>query len=432
MILLVAATTGYQTRAFDEAAARLGVPLVLATDRCDELDDPWRDRAIPIRFHDVPRSIRAIRESPHAGALAGVLAVGDRPAAIAAHAARKLALPWHPPDAAEAARNKLETRERLRRARLPVPAFRELTDDSDLAAWREWLPVVVKPLAFSGSRGVIRADSLEALEAAVHRVRHLLEGREVRALRDPASQRLLVERYIPGMEYAVEGLMSRGRLRVLAVFDKPDPLEGPFFEETIYVTPSRAPRARLAALADAVERAASALGLEHGPVHAECRVQTEPSNGGVASSLASAQEEVVYAIDIAARPIGGLCARALRFTDGRYEIPFEELLLRHARGEDVDRWRLSELASGVMMIPIPAGGVFREALGEAEARAVEGITDVVITAKRDQRLVPPPEGATYLGFIFARGDSPDAVERALRDAHGRLRFRIDRAIEVFS
>ena len=435
MLLLVATTTGYQTRAFDEAAARLGVELVLATDRCHALDDPWRDRAVPVRFHDVAGSVRALQESDRARRAAGVLAVGDRPAVIAAHAARALGLAWHAPAGAEAARNKLRTRERLRDAGLVTPRFRDVTDPADLAVVLNWLPVVVKPLVFSGSRGVIRADTAEELAAAVDRVRRLLARRDVRAMRDPDGRRLLVESYVPGEEYAVEALLSQGRLRVLAVFDKPDPLEGPFFEETIYVTPSRASPARVAAIEAAVERAVLALGLGHGPVHAECRVSAGhgsrvAGHDRAAGRAVASRSEEVCVLEIAARPIGGLCARALRFTDGDGEIAFEELLLRHALGEQIERWKPAASASGVMMVPIPAAGVFREAFGEAEARTVEGVTDVRITAKQDQLLLPLPEGATYLGFIFARADAPAEVERALRSAHARLRFRIDPPIAV--
>ena len=247
-VLLLATTTGYQTRSFGEAAERLGVDLVLATDRCKTLDDPWRDRAVPIRFHDEPGSVDAVVREAARAPFAGLLALGDRPVAIAARVAAALGLPHHPVDAARAAHNKRLARERLRAAGLPVPWFASypVADPRPLGAGEVPLPCVIKPLVLSGSRGVIRANTLHELRQAHARLAALLRSRAVRALRNPDADAILVEQYIPGEEYAIEGLMERGVLRVLAIFDKPDPLEGPFFEETIYVTPSRAADGRQA------------------------------------------------------------------------------------------------------------------------------------------------------------------------------------------
>jgi biotin carboxylase len=416
-ILLLATTTGYQTRMFGEAAVRLGVRLQFATDRCDQLDDPWRDGAIPIRFAAGDRAVETLVEHASRQALDGMLALGDGPVAIAARVADALGLPGHPPEAAAASRDKRLLRERLRAAGLPVPWFITVPRESDPRALFEHVPwpCVVKPLVLSGSRGVIRADDAEAFVAAFDRLRRLLQSSEVEALADPATQLIQVERYIEGEEFAVEAVLDHGRLQTLAVFDKPDPLVGPFFEETIYVTPSRLSPAKQAALVRTVEDAVRAVGLQHGPVHAECRVGPDGC----------------FVLELAARPIGGLCARALRFDgppgDG---IPFEEVLLRHAMGEPVDAWTREEAASGVMMIPIPRAGVYRRVEGMDAARAVAGVDDIRITAKADQPLVPLPEGASYLGFIFARAATPDAVERALREAHRALRFVVDPRIEV--
>jgi hypothetical protein len=252
------------------------------------------------------------------------------------------------------------------------------------------------------------------LNDAVARLRRILSAPDVRALRDPDADVILVEGFVPGNEYAVEGLMAAGRLHTLAIFDKPDPLDGPFFEETIYVTPSRAPDATQRAMLDAIQIAATAIGLSDGPVHAECRVHRDR----------------VVVLEVAARSIGGLCARALAFTRDGVTIPFEELLLRHAAGLNWESWTRESRASGVMMIPIPAAGVYRGVDGEAEALGVPGVTAVQITAKTDQQLLPLPEGSTYLGFIFAGANAPADVEAALRTSHARLRFRIDRALTM--
>ncbi len=413
-VIVFSTTTGYQLRAFDEAAARLAVDLRVASDRCHVLDDPWRDHAIPVRFHELDSSLSALERSLGTGRVDGVLAVGDRPTVLAAHVARRYGIPWHSPEAADASRHKLTTRSRLRDAGLPVPWF-EVVEGGNGSRIDPPFPCIVKPMVLSGSRGVMRADTRAELVACLDRVRRILDAGDVRALRDPGADAVLVEGFIPGREFAVEGLLDRGQVHSLAIFDKPDPLDGPFFEETIYVTPSRAAPEMQAAILDAVTSACRAIGLSHGPIHAECRV------GG----------RRVYVLEVAARPIGGLCARALRFTSpGRADIGLEELLLRHAAGLPWDGWALSPGASGVMMIPIPAAGVFRGLDGEAEALAVDGVTGLQITAKLNQMLLPVPEGATYLGFLFAAGELSGTVETALRMAHARLRIHIDPPIPM--
>lgn len=414
-VLLFAATTGYQVRAFDEAAAELGVELQLATDRCDQIDDPWRDRAIAVRFHEPALAVEAITARAASAPVTGVLAVGDRPALMAAAAAEALGVPWHSYASTRASRSKLITRQRLSVAGLPVPEFGVVASEDDLAAWHDRCPVVLKPVGLSGSRGVIRADTPATLRRAWARVSRLLSQPDIRAMRDPEASVILVETFIPGREFAVEGVLSNRRLQVLAIIDKPDPLYGPYFEETLYVLPSRASDTVQRAIESAVDVACSALGLTHGPIHAECRVN----------------DRGVFILEVAARPIGGICARALRFTGpAGATASLESLLLRHALGERVDRWVRERTASGVMMIPIPGPGVLRGLDGADRARAVPGVEDVVLTAKVDQLLVPLPEGATYLGFIFARAESPSVVEDALRTAHACLSVRMDRAVPV--
>ncbi|MQA31480.1 MAG: ATP-grasp domain-containing protein [Luteitalea sp.] len=419
-VLLFATTTGYQTRAFGEAAERLGVELVFATDRCNVLEDPWRDGALPIRFSDEAAATAAIVDAAKARRFDGVLAVGDRPTVIAAGVAERLGLAWHPRSAAVAAGNKRLTRDRLQAAGLPVPWFVEhpLMIDPDSIA-RLPFPCVVKPIALSGSRGVMRVNDGQELRAAIARLRTLLESPDIRGERNPAHQRILIEGFIAGREYAIEGLMNHGTFDLLAIFDKPDPLDGPFFEESIYLTPSRGARALQRAIAAAVGDAAAALGLRHGPIHAECR----------------AHEHGVFVLEVAARPIGGLCARALRFDRRQAARPgdpiaLEELLLRHALGESSLSWTREVPASGVMMIPIPRRGVFRGVTGIEDANATALVTAVHITAKPDQLLLPLPEGASYLGFIFARGDDVTDVERALRAAHQRLAFTIEADLQM--
>ena len=397
-VLFFAATTGYQVREFAEAARALDIELILATDRCHILDNPWGDDAAPVRFEDPEPGIESLAGR---GPFDGILAVGDRPACVAAQAAEYLGgLRYHPAEAARVAANKLLTRERFRASGLRVPEFRICSSASPPDGIR--YPCVLKPLDASASRGVIRANNAEEFRLAAERIARMHTGMQ--------AGDILVEDYIPGREFALEGVVTAGRLQTLALFDKPDPLEGPYFEETIYVTPSRETPEMQAQIRDAAQAAVGALGLTDGPVHAEMRVN------GLG----------VWMLEVAARPIGGLCARVLRFNDGS----LERLLLRHAVGEDVSGFHLAPGAHGVMMIPIPHAGVYRGVVGLEEARQVPGVEDIVITAKEGQQMLPLPEGSAYLGFLFFRGPTADEVEKGLREAHLRLQFLLPAALPV--
>jgi biotin carboxylase len=302
-----------------------------------------------------------------------------------------------------ATRDKAALRRALARAEVDQPRFAVVEEGGDVgaAAAEVGLPCVVKPVALSGSRGVIRADTAAEAEAVAGRVRAILTDAG-----EDCGGPLLVERYVPGAEVAVEGLLRGGQLEVLALFDKPDPLEGPYFEETIYVTPSRLPPAVQSAVVDAAGRAATALGLVEGPVHAELRVGDDGRP---------------WVLEVAARSIGGLCSRALRFGAG---VSLEEVILRHALGLPLDELRREGVASGVMMIPIPRTGVLEGVDGQDEARAVSGVEGLEITVARGRTVQALPEGDRYLGFLFARGESPEEVEGTLRTAHGKLEVHI--------
>jgi len=410
-LLLLSTTTGYQATEFRKAAERMGTPLVLASDRCHVLEDPWRDGAIPIRLEKPEESARDIVEFAHRMPFHGVVAVGDPITPIAALAARELGLPFHPPDAVEACRNKYLARERYRAAGLRVPWYARFAASEPPSKPDVPYPCVLKPLGLSASRGVIRADDPAEFQAAFERIRGILASPDVRRLQEESNAWIQVESFIPGREVALEGIVTRGRLRVLAIFDKPDPLNGPFFEESIYVTPSRLDADTQRSIVDATERAAAAVGLWHGPLHAEMRVNTKG----------------VWMLEMAARPIGGLCARALRFRGG---ASLEELILRHALGEDVAGLEREGRAAGVMMIPIPRAGIFEEVENLEAAAATSGIEAIEITTKVGQQLVPLPEGSSYLGFVFARSETPEAVERALREAHSRLDIKVKSALPV--
>src|SRR5215470_14696911 len=417
-ILLFAAKLGYQTRSFEEAARKLNVELVYVTDRCHQLEDPWEDRAIAVRFESPESAAHTVLQEAREKRVDGVLALGDRPIVAAAYAARGLGIAYNHPLVVEACRSKVRMREIFREVGLNVPWFRKVPvhPAPEPALLGITYPCVLKPLSLSASQGVIRANNREEFRSAAARIRKLLHSAELHASHEPNLNHIIVEGYIPGSEVAAEGLITHGKLRVLAIFDKPDPLEGPYFEETIYVTPSRHSATTQAEIEKCLETAVAAMGFSHGPIHAEFRLN----------------EKGVWPLEIAPRPIGGLCSRALRFGPGANGewIGLEELLLRHAAELSETDLAREPQASRVMMIPVPRNGVYENVSGMERARAVDGIVDLTMTAREHDTIAAWPEGTSYLGFLFARAEKPEQVEKALRKANALLEFQIKPVLPV--
>jgi biotin carboxylase len=393
-VLLLLPTETYRAKDFLDAARRLDVDVVVGSPRRQAMAGAMGDRAVVVPLENVDAAVQVIAALHDRLALDAVLAVDDQGLVVAAAAAARLGFAHNPIDAVAATRDKAALRARLAAGAVAQPAYRVVPPSQSVAAAAAQIgyPCVVKPVSRSGSQGVIRADDEVEAEAAAERAR---------AIVGPVEP-LLVEAFVPGTEVAVEALLVDGALQVLAVFDKPDPLDGPFFEETIYVTPSRQSAAAQASIAGTVAAAVAALGLREGPVHAELR-------------LGKDGRPVV--IEVAARSIGGLCARALRFGAG---VSLEEVIVRHAVGAGLDGLRREAQASGVMMLPIRAGGVLEKVSGQAEALAVDGVVGLEISIARGRAVVPLPEGDRYLGFVFARGSTPADVELALRRAEAAL------------
>jgi len=403
-VLLLLPSATYRAPDFLAAAHRLAVEIVVASDRRQAMSGTLGDRALTLNLRNPEEAVERIVALDGRSPLDAVVAADDQGVIVAARACARLGLRGTTPEAAARTRDKAALREALAAAGVDQPDFRVAEPGADVAALagEVGLPCVVKPLSLSASRGVIRADDPRGAAAAAERIRSILTT----AGRDPTTERLLVERYEPGVEVAVEGLLVEGELQVLAVFDKPDPLEGPYFEETIFVTPSRLEAATVDAVRDAAGAAASALGLREGPVHAELRVGA----GGR-----------IVVLELAARTIGGLCARSLRFGLG---VSLEELVLRHALGLPLSELRREEAAAGVMMLPIAAAGVLEEVGGQARALAVPGIAGLELSIPLGRPVRPLPEADRYLGFLFARAEAAEQVERALRAAHAELEVRI--------
>ncbi|HEX9408427.1 MAG TPA: ATP-grasp domain-containing protein [Methylomirabilota bacterium] len=405
-LLLLVPTTTYRTEDFVEAARRLDVDLVVAAEKPNTLAAALPDHLLTLPFDDPTTAAALMEEYARTRPIAAVVPVDDATTVVGAAIGKVLGLRANAPAAVRATRDKQAMREALARVGVPQPGFAvaSVADDPRVAAAGVRYPCVLKPLVLSASRGVIRADTEAEFVRAWERISAILAEPDVQAL-GAGARKILIEDFVPGIEVALEGMLTDGGLTALAIFDKPDPLDGPFFEETIYVTPSRLPEAVQKAIGDCAARAASALGLSDGPIHVELRTN----------------DAGPWLIELAARSIGGLCSRTLSFGTG---MSLEEIILRHALGWPIASLELGRAAAGVMMIPIPRGGVLERVDGLEAARAVPGIEDINISMHLGQHIVPLPEGSAYLGFIFSRAGTPAEAEASLRRAHAGLDFTI--------
>jgi biotin carboxylase len=394
-VLLLVPARSYRAADFVAAAERMRLDLVVASDGAL----PLGGAVIGVRSADLDTGARRILAL--AGSVDAVVAADTPMLVLAATVAARLGLPHNPVDAVRAAIDKAAQRRRWAAAGVPQPPFRLVPagDCVRQAAGAVGFPCVVKAVSLSASQGVLRADDPAAAVEAARRIRQVLEDAE-----RSADEPLLVEEYLPGPELSIDGVLTAGDLTVTAVFDKPGRPDGPTFEETLLVSPSRLAEGTLAAAVRAAAEAARALGLSTGPVHAELRI----CDRGPAL------------LELAPRSIGGLCSRALSFPGG---ASLEEIILASALGRPVPGGGPAA-PCGVFMLPVPRPGVLRAVEGRAEALAVPGVTGLTITIPPGQRVRPLPDGDRYLGFIFASGDTPAQVEQALTAASARLRVII--------
>lgn len=405
-LLLLVPTATYRAEAFLEAARRLNVFVTIGCERGGRWEGSEFTEVLLLDFQNLQSTQDRVQQLAQIHPIDGIIGVEDTTAVVGASLASLLGLPHHSPASVSAARNKLEMRTLLQKSGIRIPDFRAYCIDIEPGQIASQIryPCVVKPLILSASCGVIRAKDAESFCQAFTRVKRLLIHLGLTA-REEAAQRLLVEDFVPGIEVAVEGILTNGSLQILALFDKPDPLDGPFFEETIYLTPSRLPLDIQEGIADTLQRAASALGLREGPVHGELRIN----------------DSGVWVIELAGRSIGGRCSQTLQFGSG---MTLEELILRHALGLDIPSLEREKQAAGVMMLPIKKLGYLDSIRGQADAQNVPGIIELEMTAQPGDLLVPLPEGTRYLGFLLAKGPSPEFVEQALRKAYGLLEVNL--------
>ena len=398
-VLVVAPHSSYRTTAFLDAAATLGVDVLFASEGEYSVVSAYAD-GLHIDLSDRERALRSILDEAGRQPFAGMIGTDDLTTELAARAAQQLDLPHNPPHAVRIACRKDLARAALLEHGLPVPRHARVDLRQPLAqqAAGVGFPCVLKPLALSASRGVIRVDDREQFVQACARIERLLVAEGVRE-----RDHILAEAFIPGIEVALEGMLTDGTLDVLAVFDKPDPLDGPYFEETYYITPSRLSEKIQTAIRASIEQGCAAYRLRDGPVHAECRIN----------------DEGVWILEIAPRTIGGLCARLLDVGTGH---TLEELVLAHAMARPLKPGTRVQRGAGVLMIPTPAAGILRRVEGLMAAERIPFIEEVTILVRDGYRLVPWPEGSSYLGFVFARAPSPEQAEAALRQAHACLNF----------
>lgn len=432
-LLLLLPTTTYRTKAFLDAALSLNIAVTAASEKANTLAASNPGELLTLDLYHPDQAALQAQEFAQTYPIDAIIPVDEDTAVAAAHIAQALSIKHNPIAAVTKAKNKYLMRMALQHTGLNIPQFWPFSLDTDLPQLAAQIiyPAVLKPAYLSTSRGVMRIDQPSELISSVARLNKILARPDLARRGGDFAREALVEEFIPGFEVAVEGLFANDRLQILAIYDKPDPLNGPFFEETIYITPSRLSLALQQEIAATTERAAQLLGFYRCPIHAELRIN----------------DQGVWLIEIAARAIGGLCASTLRFpasdnvdfdyhhnNDSRQEereqrkqalMTLEEIIVSHALGEDMSWVSREDGAAGVMMIPIPKQGILRAVNGLDNAKAESYIEDVIITAHITQHILPPPEGGSYLGFIFSRAKDVTVAEAALRAAHRQLEFIIE-------
>jgi len=402
-VLVIAPHASYRTSAFIKAANNLNVDILIASQGEHSIVSDYV-QGLHLDFQKENQAIETILAEAKKHDFTGIIGTDDTTTELAAKVAEKLSLPHNDPQAVKIAQRKDLARLSLKKSDIKIPQFDLLSTAKPLLEQTIQVnfPAVIKPVTLSASRGVIRVNDELELSQAVERIKNMLL--EERQIEQSIREILLLEDFIPGKEVAVEAMLHHGELDMLAIFDKPDPLEGPFFEETYYITPTSFSEKIQQKVKQTILEACQAYGLSEGPVHAECRIN----------------EKGVWILEVAARTIGGMCGRLLSLGTGH---SLEELVLLHAMGKRVEVKKL-ETAAGVLMIPIPKAGILKRVEGLLQAQRTPYINDVTIDVREGYELIPLPEGNSYLGFIFAEAPTVQKAEQALRDAHACLNIVI--------
>ena len=406
-LVLIAPHGSYRTMRYLQAAEKLNLAVMIISEGEHSIVSEYA-QGVHVQFHQPEHALESILSEINKAntQVVSVIGTDDSVIEIAANVAKELGLSYNNVNSAQLARRKDLARKALKENKTPIPYFKLFEIDKTLEQILSntlqddfnHFPVVIKPLALSASRGVIRVNNINELEKGLKQVKTILEKHT--DLDDYEQQWVLLEEYIHGEEIAVEGIVENGQFKLLTIFDKPDPLYGPYFEETYYITPSRLSSELSQQVVDVVQSACEAYGIQTGPVHAECRLR----------------DSKAYLIEMAARTIGGLCSDILEYGLG---CSLEEVVLRQSIGQAVDS-SFSETSAGVLMIPVPSKGILKRVEGLLEAGKVEYIEDINIQLRDGYELIPLPEGNSYLGFVFAKAPSFELVEKALRQAYACL------------
>lgn len=406
-ILIIIPTASYRAHDFIVAAASLNIEVIIGSEHQQALSSLLPDLSLVLNLQKPESSLNAIKKFAQRTPFTAIVGVDEETVIFAAMASEALGLLYNSLSSVRATRNKYLMRRMMKKFGLNSPEFRAFPIDLNPKEFIDKIsyPAVVKPTFLSASQGVIRVNTPGEFVDAFNQIRRIITDPSNRKKSAETEQQILVEDYIPGTEVAIEGILMNGKFKLLAIFDKPDPLEGPYFVETIYVTPSRYPQDIQVRIIQTTIDAIMALGLTTGPVHAEMRID----------------EKGTWMLEIAARSIGGLCSRVLKFDDG---ISLEELILMHAMGKDIRNIDCDQKAAGVMMMPVLQTGILKEVRNMESAKQMPGIENIVITIALERKIEPLPFGSKYLGFIFARGDTPEFVEKSIRKAYNRLKVVI--------
>ncbi|MBS1256004.1 MAG: Alanine--anticapsin ligase [Deltaproteobacteria bacterium] len=402
-VILIIPSASYRSNAFMNAADKLDLKILVVTDNSQVFSDQFPDNIITMNFDHWTEKLDEISEWSDRFNLMAVIGVDEESILLAAIFSQYLGIEHNSIESVMRTKNKLLMRFELKKARMNCPWFRSFSIEKlpDDIIEEINFPCVIKPTFLSASQGVLRVNNEQEFKEGFQILTDLLSQKKIKKRGGEEANYIMVEEYIPGNEVSIEGIVSQGKLKILAIFDKPEPLEGPTFEETIFVTPTTLSGSMQSSLYETAQQAMETLGIVKGPVHIEVRIN---SNGN-------------YILECASRSIGGMCSKILEFQGG---MSLEELILRSSLGRNIEKSNLSDTAKGVMMMPIKNSGKLKEMRGVEEAISVDGITDLQITIKPGEMLDPLPKGDRYLGFLFAEGKNQEMVIKDLKNAWSKI------------
>ena len=381
-LLLVIPENSYKSNDFVVAAEKLGIDFLIITDS-EQVSSKFSDTVIINKFDAElnKNNLKKLKDVTH------VLPVDHSALKFSGYLVDLLEVKGNKLESINLSMNKYESR-KIFNSLLDIKVNNEIIkniDDVNTFINKNGTSVL-KPIYGTASKSVLKINNVEKNKEQIEKL-----------MQDCFDQDLVIEEYIDGKEYALEGTIINSELKKIVIFDKPVEYKHPYFEESIYITPSELSSEAEKRVVSIVDKACKKIGLEDGPVHVEFKIN----------------ENQIFIIEINPRMIGGLCSRCLSF--GLFKVSLEEIILHAFMNNELKNIELLNNYVGVLMIPTPKSGKFIS-INKEELEKIPNISNVEITVPEGSDLLEPPYGDKYLGFAFSQGIDKKTVNESLLTA----------------